>query len=458
MLITSSPNLYLQLANDERLVYRGEGNSSLVIALKLERKVIRLLKADAKQLKNVETENIYSMLMSHIAFNVNVIPAIINTNFYTYPQLIKLNESQIETINQLVRDKRPSFRLDKTISNSDTYALLLPDYCCLPKSLRQFSSAGPVISVEIKPKQGFLPDAGLLIDELKIKSQVCRYCLAQFHKLKKRSISRISNYCPLDLFSGCPKRMSTAISSLIEAPQNNFRVFRDIHLAYADETNTSLTQVLHDFIVTTDAKVDKIDVFSKLLIDALRLRLAPNSKSKNTTQLTQYCEMHNTDHKCLCNDSDHLQPSGSVLDVILEAQKLDTIDSSIACDMFDYITLMAINNEYIIDKLNCSSVPASFDCEKQLIGETKLDYYSRKVWQFLVSLTAKDCSIMISMQRLVDEDASDVPLNHLIYDKITGEKYLVSVSVTDLDQKSPHKIKRTLSNDRRMVRAFYQHL
>jgi hypothetical protein len=61
------------------------------------------------------------------------------------------------------------------------------------------------------------------------------------------------------------------------------------------------------------------------------------------------------------------------------------------------------------------------------------------------------------MQRLVNEDSAYVPINNLIEDKITGEKYLVSVSVTDLDQKSPHKIKRILSNDRRMIRAYYQH-
>jgi hypothetical protein len=65
---------------------------------------------------------------------------------------------------------------------------------------------------------------------------------------------------------------------------------------------------------------------------------------------------------------------------------------------------------------------------------------------------------MIAMQRLANEDLAYVPINNLIEDKITGEKYLVSVSVTDLDQKSPHKIKRTLSNDRRMVRAYYQHI
>jgi hypothetical protein len=52
--------------------------------------------------------------------------------------------------------------------------------------------------------------------------------------------------------------------------------------------------------------------------------------------------------------------------------------------MFDYITLEA-KSDYIIDKLNCSAVPERFDCKEQLCGETKLDYYARKVINFEIS-------------------------------------------------------------------------
>jgi hypothetical protein len=77
------------------------------------------------------------------------------------------------------------FRLAKGIVTcGDTYALLLDDYCCLPTGLRRpFATEGPVVCVEIKPKQGFLPKPEVLSEELKVKARVCRYCLKQFHKV-----------------------------------------------------------------------------------------------------------------------------------------------------------------------------------------------------------------------------------------------------------------------------------
>jgi hypothetical protein len=94
--------------------------------------------------------------------------------------------------------------------------------------------------------------------------------------------------------------MLTAISALIKSPQNNFRVFRDIKLAYGDETGTKLSDVIHDFIVPTDRTVDRTAIFSHLLLEALTLQLEPKSKSNHSIQSTQYCKNNN---KCQCDDS-----------------------------------------------------------------------------------------------------------------------------------------------------------
>jgi hypothetical protein len=60
---------------------------------------------------------------------------------------------------------------------------------------------------------------------------------------------------------------------------------------------------------------------------------------------------------------------------------------------------------------------------------------------------------MIAMQRLcAEEDVSRVPECHLLSD--FGNKYLVSIRVTDLDEREPKKIERTLQKDRRMIRAY----
>jgi hypothetical protein len=101
--------------------------------------------------------------------------------------------------------------------------------------------------------------------------------------------------------------MLTAISALIKSPQNNFRVFRDIKLAYGDETGTKLSDVMHDFIVPTDGTVDRTAIFSHLLLEALTLQLEPKSKSNHSIQSTQYCKKNNNnngnDNKCQCGDS-----------------------------------------------------------------------------------------------------------------------------------------------------------
>lgn len=70
-----------------------------------------------------------------------------------------------------------------------------------------------------------------------------------------------------------------------------------------------------------------------------------------------------------------------------------------------------------------------------------------QVCQFLVSLTAKDCSIMIAMQRTHD---SNVDRNVITMD---NTRYVCEVRVTDLDEKPAHKITRTLRNDKRMISA-----
>lgn len=67
---------------------------------------------------------------------------------------------------------------------------------------------------------------------------------------------------------------------------------------------------------------------------------------------------------------------------------------------------------------------------------------------------------MIAMQR-VDSSLATITGNRsvgpgwaIITNKSTGHRYLVSVSITDLDYKQAYKIERTLHNDRRMINAF----
>ncbi|KAJ7766764.1 inositol-pentakisphosphate 2-kinase [Mycena metata] len=85
---------------------------------------------------------------------------------------------------------------------------------------------GEGITVEIKPKWGFLPSPTYLSDATRpIKTQTCRFCMHSH----LRALS--SSFCPLDLFSSDESRKKKALNSLWDAwvdrngADNNFRVF-----------------------------------------------------------------------------------------------------------------------------------------------------------------------------------------------------------------------------------------
>ncbi|OTF75361.1 hypothetical protein BLA29_009465 [Euroglyphus maynei] len=102
--------------------------------------------------------------------------------------------------------------------------------------------------------------------------------------------------------------------------------------------------------------------------------------------------------------------------------------------------------------------PECRECLEKFILQNAQDLDT--LWRFLISLTAKDCSIMIAMQH--DDDHSEngfvqtstsCSSIHVI-DKIIGRPYLCRLSIIDLDYKPACKIQRMLHNDRRMILAF----
>ncbi|KAJ8555562.1 hypothetical protein K7X08_013058 [Anisodus acutangulus] len=70
------------------------------------------------------------------------------------------------------------------------------------------------ISVEIKPKCGFLPLSEFIAPDNIIKRSVTRFQMHQALKLHQGKTSEISAYDPLDLFSGSRDRVHKAIKGL----------------------------------------------------------------------------------------------------------------------------------------------------------------------------------------------------------------------------------------------------
>ena len=145
-----------------------------------------LLIQNTESIANQATSSTKERLLDLIDFQENVMKRIMNNDFLEVPKMIFLNESQVSLVNQVIaKSCRPDHRLGKSIpTGTSTFALVLRDYCCLPMTLRSnYSLRGPVISVEIKPKQGFLPSPESIPEEMMVKSFVSRFCLKQFHKV-----------------------------------------------------------------------------------------------------------------------------------------------------------------------------------------------------------------------------------------------------------------------------------
>ena len=85
---------------------------------------------------------------------------------------------------------------------------------------------------------------------------------------------------------------------------------------------------------------------------------------------------------CFLFFPDHYFPKGCVLETILSAQKLDTIDSSLANQMFQFLS--SDNNsdaqdEDVISELISSIVPDGYLQVDKRENESQNDYYLRKV-------------------------------------------------------------------------------
>lgn len=253
----------------ENCSFRGEGNSNIVVTLKKEDSVLRLRKSQVyTEHTTCLTGETLQKFQLEADFISQVMKTLLGHRFVQTPILVHLTAEDVRLINGAVQLKRPTHRLKKNVKEAPTLGLLLPDYCTLPSHLQKHAE-GPVLSIEIKPKQGFLPESYYLPFEHKVKASVCRFHLAQRHKKNKGEISSMSMYCPLDLFSGCPQRMNNALRELLYHPQNNLRVFKNKELIFSEESRDSLDVSLKDFFKESNA-ISREENLCQLVTKVLR--------------------------------------------------------------------------------------------------------------------------------------------------------------------------------------------
>ena len=160
-------------------------NRNLFSSCLQQGKVLRILKVERQASKvsqhvlpdETTVESEAASLVELVRFHKDVMSRILNKAFLQIPTFVRLRSPQLSDIHNITEPHRPKHRMTKRVPVRDTIALLMPDYCVIPNRYRNhLSFKGPVISVEIKPKQGFLEASPSQLN-------IAPFCLKQFQKV-----------------------------------------------------------------------------------------------------------------------------------------------------------------------------------------------------------------------------------------------------------------------------------
>ncbi|XP_063071151.1 inositol-pentakisphosphate 2-kinase [Engraulis encrasicolus] len=446
--------------------YHGEGNKSLVVSHVQHSRVLRLLKYPSQGAEHTQqtTEQAFRHIHSIVDFSKNVMKPLLGEEYVHSGEVVNLPLDFVRHLSLKVEQERPELRCDKVMDTFSGYALCLPNLTHLNSC--HFDDHRIPLCVEIKPKCGFLPFSTHVTKEC--KRRVCRFCMHQHYKLANGKWKRQSRYCPLDLFSGNKQRMYIAIKHLLEEPQNNLKIFKGGELIFSCKDSgeqqpdlSSLVQQLRPYFTphhassglyhrTHLAPKTVLHEFIQVVVSALLSSwgCGRSSEPKKTHPLPaearSYCEA-GTLHRDLHRHGNSGLPKDSVLGRILQAQMLDNLDIEGVYPLYKRVeqhleefpkerSRLQIDgpyNESFLEKVK--SCPAEDD--------GSVDYAIGKVHHYRVAMTAKDCSVMITLAPSEEDEVLESSLEI----QPTKRRLACSVSILDLDPKPydslPHQHK-----------------
>lgn len=318
----------------------------------------------------------------------------------------------LEAVENKVLCQRPSWRVDDSKVNPRCDSvLLITDHSIFPH-VSGINKDDFCVSVEIKPKCGFLPISQFIAPENAVKRSITRFEMYQALKLNQGKISHISKYDPLDLFSGSKDRVQNAMKSLLMTPQNNFRVFLNGSLIFggvggvADRTNCMVDQAF--------------DYALKHVI-----RAEDGMRSKYFLELV----------------TESIYKSGLV-NRVLEVQKLDVIDIE-----------GAIHSYYDIVSQPCMVCRQKGEKERYAsLHSIPRDQSLKIVRDYLISATAKDLSMMISFKSRENGDPESSCST--VYLESTDQIFDYKASFIDLDMKPLKKMEYYYKLDQQIVSCY----
>ncbi|KAL6995715.1 Inositol-pentakisphosphate 2-kinase [Sarracenia purpurea var. burkii] len=423
-------------------VYRGEGAANLILAYNGSSpafigKVLRIQKAprdgsprygsdsddchasvttDELRLWK-ETEDLVSAPTRETAEQLyvqHVISPLLGFEHVDAGIRVLVSREFLESIEKNALSQRPSWRVDaakvNTLCNS---ALLISDHSVFPRGNLKGEFC---FSVEIKPKCGFLPVSRFISEGNAIKKRITRFKMHQSLKYRHGEISEISEYDPLDMFSGSKDIVHKAIKALFVTPQNNFRVFLNGSLIYgglgggADGTGYKIGEAFED---------------------ALRCMIWADDGQRTTNFLRLVTEA--------------VFGSG-LLDRLLKVQKFDIFDIEGAIHAYyDIVTQPC---------MVCRDLGKDESNRYTYLHSLPLDESLKIVRDYLIAATAKDLSMMISFRPR--EDGNTESQYGGVFLKSTSQTFDYKASFIDFDMKPLKKMEYYYELDQKIVSCYAQ--
>ena len=389
-----------------RLVYRGEGNANIVVSVQQSGVVIRLPKSvadDENQVKKLQSTERY----------INTVMLPLLPRYISPVHIINLGSDELEMIKQTISTCRPERRLSKNIFCPA--ALVMRDQCC-PEDL----SCDLVLSVEIKPKQGFIP-------RQQLKDKICNFCLKQKYK-KIVEDETETNYCPLDLFSRDEDRIAKALKNLLDKPKNNLKMFGNGDMLHSEVSTQSSLCFLDRFF--GDHRM-----IIPVLVNILLGQTNDSVKAKDVKSLEK-CKLCESGS---CNTERSILKK-SILDDILELQEKAVDDE----EAEEILTTLLNEDEVDLNTLQEFISGAQFK-EDQYSSETL--HRIEKLRKYAVTVTARDLSFIITIAK--KEEGINSGSNNTI--RVNDQLYWYEISLIDLDPKDLTRISKYVQRRKKLI-------
>jgi len=335
---------------------------------------------------------------------------------------LNVDKNFLSSLSKQINSVRPKIRLSDDIDLNATKVLLMNDLTSISRQQQQQQQQqhSQLLTIELKPKCGVLPTSKYIsIENQPFKSKTCRYCMHQILKLMEGKATSQSDYCPLDLFSGDSNRIRKALHSLFSQPQNNLKLFLDGQLLFTgllgggvEDENRNVNSFL----------ISKLPDFAKVIND--------NNDSFVSSLIQILCDI--------------LQREP----LLYELKKLHSLDS-LDIEAIEFLKRKYFDENYCFRKGDERFKELELEIEKQTNEQQKLQYAQALIDNYLLSMTSKDCSILISL--FLGEEKQPLPQQ---FKRISKEFISYRIVMIDLDPKSFDNIQHYFELDSEIVETF----